>query len=447
MRFFRTFATALSILAASTLPATAQAPATPPASLGQKPFLWGVTISGYQNDGGTPQTDWYHMEKSGRVPDAAGKSADFRGHMDEDLDRAQSLGINAFRTSFEWSRLEPEEGKFDPAEVAHMHRLLKGLRDRGMAPVMSLHHFAMPAWTMVEHGDGVGWESQKTVEAYLRYVEFVVKEFGSEVDYYITFNEPSSFLLGGYGGGMMPPHRVGPFSLYNAYQNVIEAHNGAYELVHAHDPNGMVSISEYNGVLPLGADLTYHPGRFMGLMMGKRFGWDGRQRVTHLDYVALHYYGTNRAFTDFPTKPYLWEGNPAHFATTLREYYEAFHLPILIAENGMASKNGEPRPDGWTREAFMVAHVNEVQKARAAGIPVIGYMHWTLTDNYEWGTFDPRFGLWSVDVRSGDLTRRETPAAGVYREIIRDNGVTPELAKRFPPPGAGEPPAVRTGKR
>ena len=83
----------------------------------------------------------------------------------------------------------------------------------------------------------------------------------------------------------------------------------------------------------------------------------------------------------------------------------------------------------------MIAHVREVQRARAEGVPVIGYMYWTLTDNYEWGSFDPRFGLWRVEASSGDLTRHETPAVGVYREIIRHNGVTPELAKRYPPPG------------
>jgi beta-glucosidase len=444
MRLFRSLLAAALTLATA-MPAVAQV-GVPPSALGQTPFLWGVTISGYQNDGATPSMDWYDMERSGKVPEAAGKSADFRGHMDADLDRAKSLGINAFRTSFEWARLEPVEGQYDQAEIAHMHRLLKGIHDRGMTPVMSLHHFATPRWTMIDHGDGVGWESQKTVEAYWRYVEFVVKEFGSQVKFYITFNEPSSFLLGGYGGGMMPPHRMGPMTLYNAYQNVVEAHIGAYERVHALDSEAMVSISEYNGVLPLGVDFTYHPGRVMGMLMDKRPGWDGRSRVKHLDYIALHYYGTNRAFTDFPTKPYQWEGNPGHFGATLREYYDTFHLPILVAENGFASKNGEPRPDGWTRESFMVAHVNEVQKARKSGIPVIGYMYWTLTDNYEWGTFDSRFGLWTVDIRRGDLTRHETPAADVYRHIIREGGVTPELARRYPPPGTVVPP-VHTGKR
>jgi beta-glucosidase len=442
MRLLRTIASAALLLATAS-PVRAEA-TLPPAPLGQQPFLWGVTISGFQNDGATPSMDWYDMD--GHVPDRCGKSADFRGHMDEDLDRAQSLGLNAFRMSFEWARLEPEEGHWDPAEVAYCHRLLDGIKKRGMTPVLTLHHFAMPRWTMQDHGDGkIGWESERTVQAYARYVEFVAKEFGADVDYYVTFNEPSSFLLGGYGGGMLPPHRMGPMALYQAYQGVINAHIAGYQRLHAVDPRAMVSISEYNGVLPMGADVTYHPGRLLGFLLEKVPGWDGQERVKYLDYIALHYYGTNRAFTDFPTKPYLWEGNPTHFAATLRAYYDTFHLPILVAENGFASKNGEPRADGWTRESFMVAHVQEIQKARAQGIPVMGYMYWTLTDNYEWGTYESRFGLWSVDIRAGDLTRHETPAVGVYREIIQHDGVTPELAARYPRPQQGPIHQAHTG--
>jgi beta-glucosidase len=226
-------------------------------------------------------------------------------------------------------------------------------------------------------------------------------------------------------------------SLMDASRGVLDAHIAAYDRLHRFDPDAMVSISEYNAVLAVGADFTYHPGRVLGFMLDKAKSWDGTQRVKYMDYVALHYYGTNHAFTDFPTKPYLWEGNPEHFAATLRAYYDTFKLPILVAENGFASKNNEPRPDGWTRESFMVAHVAEVQKARARGIPILGYMYWTLTDNYEWGTYDSRFGLWAVDIRKGDLTRRETPAVAVYRDIIRHGGVTPELARRYPRPQPG----------
>ncbi|MFN3429444.1 MAG: family 1 glycosylhydrolase [Candidatus Sericytochromatia bacterium] len=455
MKLLRSLTLAVSLLAAA--PAIAQSDDRPPAPVGRANFLWGVSRSGFQNDGVAPSMDWALLEAGGKVK-PSGKSVDFRGHMDADLDRAKSLGINAFRTSFEWARLEPEAGRYDAAEVAYCHRLLKGIKSRGMAPIIVLHHFVTPAWAYKDAGDGLlGWESERTVQAYLRYVDFVVKEFGHEIDVYITFNEPSTVLLGGYMVGHIQPHRVGPVPMMRGIQNMLNAHIGAYERIHAADPGAMVSLTEYNSFFqPTGQDfaagLPYMPGQLLGLLLDKVKGWDGQPRVKHLDFLALHYYGSQDigSATSFPVEPYRWGSKPQHFRDILRAYYETFRLPILVAENGFSTKNGEPRADGWSREAYMVAHIRELQEARHEGLPIMGYLYWTLTDNYEWGSFDPRFGLWSVEAAKGDMTRRETPAVGVYRDIIRHNGVTPELARRFPPPESAAahapvPRAVRPG--
>jgi beta-glucosidase len=397
--------------------------------------LWGVTLAGYQNDGGAPADDWLEYEAQGGVPERSVRSADFRGHMDEDLDHARSLGLNAFRTSIEWARLEPEEGRFDAAEIAYVHRLLQGIRRRGMTSVIALHHFATPRWVYQPDADGhVGWESPRMTAAYLRYVDFVVREFGHEIGLYLTFNEPSSVLLGGYLTGFIPPHRSGLAAFARATANMVEAHKGAYERIHAAVPDAKVSVPDYNCLLPVGTGVDWTPGRwFVGLLPGHR-GWDGQARPRYLDYVAVHYYGTNYAFTAYPIEPERWAGNPAHFTHILDAYWHDFHLPILVAENGFATHEGQPRADGWTRESYLVAHAKALAFARQRGIPVMGYMHWTLTDNWEWGTYASRFGLWSVDIRHGDYTRHETPAVAVYREIVRHDGPTPDLVKRFPPP-------------
>ncbi len=197
----------------------------------------------------------------------------------------------------------------------------------------------------------------------------------------------------------------------------------------------MVSIPDYNCELPVGpARFNFLPGKWFVSTLGEIKGWDGNGRPKFLDFTAIHYYGTNHAFTAYPVQPEHWEGNPTHFGQVLRTYYEAQHLPILIAENGFATHDNQARDDGWTRESYLVAHIQAIQKAQAEGIPVMGYMYWTLTDNYEWGSFSPRFGLWRVEARSGDYTRFETPGAGVYREIIRQGGVTPALLAKYPPP-------------
>jgi beta-glucosidase len=441
LRTLLSAALAAALVAIPAAVAVASGGEVPPDALGQQTFLWGVTLSGYQNDGAHPAMDWADLEREGTLPEPSGKSADFRGHMDADLDRAQAMGLNAFRTSIEWARIEPEEGKFDKQEVAYVHRMLQGIRRRGMKPMIALHHFATPRWAVRDDGDGlVGWENPRVVARFGRYVDFVAKEFASEIDWYITFNEPSILIAGGYLLGWTKPHHVGPMATYRATANVLAAHVDAYQRVHKLDPVAQVSIAEYNCLFPVGeaSGFLYMPSQLLGFVLDKERRWDGNSRVRHLDYLALHYYGAvdAGAASVFPVQPWRWGVRPDHMSQILRAYYEAFHLPIVIAENGFATKNGEARADGWTREAYLVAHIKEIQKLKREGVPVIGYMYWTLTDNYEWGSYDPRFGLYRVDVRAGDLTRQETPAVGVYREIIRHGGVSAELSARFPPPTA-----------
>ncbi|HEY9720418.1 MAG TPA: family 1 glycosylhydrolase [Oscillatoriaceae cyanobacterium] len=427
------------LLLAATLGLAAPAgadPGLPPSPLGSTPFMWGVTLSGLQNDGISPSSDWNAMLRGHYVPDTITKGPDFRGHLDADLDRARSLGLNAFRTSIEWDRLEPRPGYYDPHEIAYVHRLLEGIRDRGMTPVITLFHFTAPEWTLVPDRDGlIGWESPRTVAAFDRFTRFVVREFGAEIPYYITFNEPSTSLLGGYAAGMIPPRLKGPDHLARALANIVQAHKDAYGIIHALQPAAKVSMSEYNCVLPVGG-LSYRPGEALFYLFGQKQGWDGQPRAKYLDYVALHYYGTNDAFTEFPIEPYKWAANPADFKRTLESYYRLFHLPIMVAENGCATDNGAPRPDGWSRRAYMVQHIRALEAVKAEGVPILGYFYWTLTDNYEWGSYNPRFGLWRVDIRSGDLTRHETPLVAVYRDIIRHNGVTPDLLAKYPNPDA-----------
>jgi beta-glucosidase len=418
---------------------TVPAAGVPPAPVGQSTFFWGVSLSGYQNDGASPAMDWHAMEQSGKVPNRSGLGPDFRGHMDQDLDLAQSLGLNAFRTSLEWARLEPEPGRFDPEEVAYVHRLLQGIRKRGMEPIITLHHFATPSWVFHNKGNGsVGWESPETVQAYWRYVEFVVKEFGSQIDYYITFNEPSTLALGAYFMGWTTPFRTGPVAGINAFSQIWDAHAGAYARIHQRDPSARVSIAEYNCRFPLMGDLYFHfmPGHAAGYLMQQARGWDGRNRSANLDYIVIHYYGivSAEAATKFPAEPYRWLVSPADLGKIVKAYHEMYHLPILIGENGLATRDGATRADGWTRESYLVAHVKEIERLRGEGIPIFGYLHWTLTDNYEWGSYSPRFGLWQVDISKGNLRRQETPAVNVYREIIRQRGVTDDLLRRYPPP-------------
>ncbi|MBU1105723.1 MAG: glycoside hydrolase family 1 protein [Candidatus Riflebacteria bacterium] len=411
-------------------------------------FLWGVSTSGYQWEGSCNTGCWPPFEAKGKTADICKNAADGFHRYDEDVSLAAGMGCNAFRTSIEWARIEPQPGVIDPEGVAFYHNLFASMKKHGITPVVTLVHFSWPAWIETKCG---GWQNTKSREAFGRYVEFVAKEYGSEVDWWMTFNEPLIIIASGYVLGGFPPGQKNPFTAARVTANWIACHKLAYKILHQFDKVAYVSFNNYAGTYSaLGADLIFFdmkPGK-TGAVANLTAGQHGVPEVPGttyfenknecLDYIALDYY----CRWDFPGgfKPAAsWEIYPQGFAECLKNYWKVFKLPVLVAENGMATENGKPRPDGWTREAFLVQHVKEMQKAIDEGVPVIGYLHWSITDNYELGTFDQRFGLYSAECKNGDYTRVPTPAVDVYKKIIAANGVTPELLLAYPAPVKGSP--------
>jgi beta-glucosidase len=200
------------------------------------------------------------------------------------------------------------------------------------------------------------------------------------------------------------------------HRNLIEAHRKAYDLIHRLVPRARVSS---NYVWPGRGPLTsIETDDFMKQVRGK------------LDYVGLDYYYP--AYDQLPALVDLAGGTPWEIPldqfgiyTALRTMHALYpKLPVLITENGMPTEDGKPRADGVTREQALRDTLYWVQRARADGVPVVGYLYWSLTDNYEWGSYTPRFGLYRVDVTADrKLRRRPTAAVPVYRRLIAKRGV------------------------
>jgi beta-glucosidase len=383
------------------------------------PMLWGVAISSHQNDGGAPASDWTVAERAGRLPVASGVGSDFRRFWRDDLDRVRDeLGGNAFRFSVEWARVEPAPGRYDLDELAFLHALLEGARDRGLAVVLTLHHFTSPQWL---HGGGLsGWESPSTAELFARYARFIAREFGGGVRYWLTFNEPSNLLVGGHLAGRMPPFRRGPLAAAAAARVMVQAHEAAYEAIHEEQPGAQVSVSEFTGILGVGPGITWAPGRLMDPLRTRTGSDDEALRFKHLDFLSLHYYGDipPLELVHFPLRFHRFTARPSGFGRVLRDAWRRYKLPILIGENGMATRNHEPRPDGMTSDRYLESHIAEVRQVMAEGVPILGYCWWTLTDNYEWGSFDNRFGLYRVECQAGDFTRHATPGVAAFRRAV-----------------------------
>ena len=197
---------------------------------------------------------------------------------------------------------------------------------------------------------------------------------------------------------------------------MVTAHRRAYGLIHRIDPSSRVTSNyAWSGVGPL-TDSNADP--FLDAVADK------------LDYIGLDYYYP--AYDQISTLIELanntsWEAqlDPFGMYTALRSMHRSYPgLPIVITENGMPTEDAMPREDGWTREDDLRDTLYWVQRARDDGVPVEGYYYWSLTDNYEWGSYVPRFGLYSVDaVGDPGLKRVPTAAVDVYRRAIRRGGV------------------------
>src|SRR5262249_2138137 len=434
-------------------------------------FLLGVATSGYQSEGGETNTNWNVWEaEHATTVEPIGRAVDFWNRYPEDMRHAARMGLNAFRLGIEWARIEPEPGRMDRSALAHYRKMLRTLHRRGLEPILTLNHTTWPQWLedpARAAGAPAAGESPRPADALVRYVRPVGRAVRRDVRWYLTFNEPNSFLPSSYIFGDNPPGLTGADggrSFYRALCTVLAAHAAAYDAIHALDHDAMVSsnvsLTAFHGALAALQDADVLPDSasntsLFDLLSGRPRPFQIGETCDQLyagmpspaapiaagpkqDYLSFDYYYSFGTAADLNINGAAWVQPiyPPGLLDALRRYHARYPgLPILIPENGIGTENGMPRADGWTREAVLVQHLAQVQLALAEGIPVIGYLHWSLTDNYEWGSYAPRFGLYRVDVQNDpNLVRHRTPAVAVYREIARHHGVTPKLVARYPGP-------------
>lgn len=417
-----------------------------------KGFMWGVATAGYQCEGGNPDNNWKAWEQNGKLDQPRKNAVDFWNRYAEDMDLSKGMGLNAFRFSLEWSRIEPRPGQYDQAAIDHYRKMIDAAHSRGMQPIVTLQHFAYPAW--LDAGEApYGFERPDTPRHFAHYVRHVAQQFKGKVKYWITINEPNVLAMGGYAVGFLPPGRMGWGPYTRSVAGIVNAHRAAYKELHDVDPQNQVS----SNVFYLYADkpTNFDPGKIWGIgenallpqvtKVPDRFAGPYIEDLgaQYLDYVAIDYYwGMAPSATFNIRKPYAWPVSPRGLFDACRDLWATYRKPILIAENGLATKNLAPRSDGWTRESFIVNHLYYLRQAIQKGVPVLGYIHWSLTDNYEWGDWTPRFGLYSVDgLNDPQLKRVPTPAVAVYREIATRNSLPSRLVWKYM--GIGEESAAQ----
>ncbi len=421
-------------------------------------FRWGTATSAHQVEGNNTNNDWWAWEQEeGHIEEGhrSGLACNWWEKAEEDFDRAAELEQNGHRLSVEWSRIEPREGYFDTAALDRYREMLRALRERGIEPMVTLHHFTLPLW-LAEVG---GWEHPRSIPLFDRYVAHVVEALAEFCDLWCTINEPNVAVTLGHLLGLFPPGQQGFAAAMRAGRNMMRAHGAAYRRIHRLQPQARVGLAHNIRILDpanprspldrMAAGLQDRSFNETFLHAAARGWWKlplglgpaWRLRRT-LDWVGLNYYSRDVVAFDIhqPQEMFgrrfhheeaeLLDGGygefyPQGMGRTLRRVAR-LNLPIYITENGIPDADDDQRP------RYLLTHLHQVWQVIQNNYPVMGYYHWSLVDNFEWAEgWTLRFGLIEVDPETQERTLR--PSALLYRDIIRANGITPEIIDRYAP--------------
>jgi len=257
--------------------------------------------------------------------------------------------------------------------------------------------------------DQGGWSNPQTVTDFVAFSRLIAIRYHADVRYWLTFNEAAFNVT-----SEAARRKTGLRGALVVSDHIVSAHNQVYDLIHALRPDAVVA----SNIVWMGD--TFFSRRLQSLT--DRLFLD--HIVARTDVIAFDYYGSDFIQIARAVNPWKWYPDPPGLYRALRILSRRYpSKPLLISETGMATQNGQPR-EGLPREDVLRDTVYWTQRARADGVNVIGYMVWSLTDNFEWGSYSPRFGLYTVDaLHDPELKRVPTAAVDAYRRIIAEGGV------------------------
>ncbi|MGS0972433.1 MAG: glycoside hydrolase family 1 protein [Candidatus Izemoplasmataceae bacterium] len=398
-------------------------------------FLLGASTAAHQVEGNNKNSDFWALEqqKYSTFKEPSLLTCDHYNRYEEDLNLMKEANLNAYRFSIEWARIEPTEGFFDDQEMAHYIDVIKACHDRGIEPIVTLHHFTSPKW-LIEKG---GWENPEVIQYFKRYTAFVVNEIQSLVQYICTINEanmglqitkimnnrktklsnaqvgltlPKEFLL-----GMEEAKEIFGVSSINHFLSP-RTKTGDQIICDTHVEARKI-IKQINPAIKVGITLSLHDFQAQpGCEEFTQLEWD--EEFTHYlpyikddDFFGLQNYSRkiigengkvitpeNGTFTDMG-----YENYPQALANVIRKVAEDIDMPILVTENGISTTKDSDRV------TFIEKALDGVHSCLKDGINVIGYTHWSLLDNFEWMLgYAQQFGL--IEVNHQTLKRTLKPS-------------------------------------
>lgn len=399
-------------------------------------FFWGAATSSYQVEGNNVNSDWWRWEKEKGI-ERSGAACLHYEYYKKDFDLAAGLNHNCHRLSIEWSRIEPERGKFIEKEIEHYRQVILALKERGLTPIVTLHHFSNPVW----FADLGGWQNRDSVKYFLNFIEKIVPVLCDQVKFWVTINEPLVYVYHSYILGVWPPQEESFLKAKRVEDHLITAHIKAYNLIHKlYRDRGaslpQVSIAKnMQAFYPCGFSFR---NKLSAYLRNKLYNFAFLNKLIRhksLDYIGINYY--TRSLVDVrgcKMKNLLldtcvnnhsrlkknslgWDIYPQGLLDLLIRL-KRYKLPIFILENGICTEEDKER---W---AFIHSHLEKVSLAMMQGVEVLGYIYWSLIDNFEWDKgFTPRFGLIEVDYRT--LQRNIRESARKYAVVCKTGILEP----------------------
>ena len=404
-------------------------------------FLWGAAHAGHQVEGNNDNSDtWFAENVTPTVfKEPSGRAVNNYELWAEDIDLAKGLGLNAYRFSVEWARVEPVEGKFSDEELDHYEAIVDRCVELGLAPVVTLNHFTAPHWFAMRSG----WLDPEAPALFARYCDKVVERFGDRIAYAVTLNEPNlahlltwfplpdfikeldrATLAAASEAAGVPAYRLANVALpeeMDALEDGMAAgHVAARAAIKARRlelPVGF-SLAIMDDVV-VGDDPSVRDRKraevyqrwlelargddFLGVQNYEQVPFDGNGVVPPSEDATKNLMGT--------------EVEPLSLAGAVRYGHEVAGVPVLVTEHGMGT------PDDSLRAAFIEPSLAGLLDVIDEGVPVLGYCHWSLLDNFEWiFGYDFQYGLHEVDRTT--FVRTAKPSAGVYAAIVRAGAVS-----------------------
>lgn len=434
-------------------------------------FLWGAAsaapqVEGAYNEDGKGLSVWDALS-DGHVAhgDSCRVSCDHYHRYKEDVALMKKLGLQAYRFSVSWPRIIPEEGRVNEKGLQFYRDLVQELLDAGIVPLCTLYHWDLPMW-MHEKG---GWFADDISDHFEFYTKVVVDALSDKVSHWMTFNEGTSFLGEGYLHGTHPPYETVPADSEEEYdrisrlsKNLLLCHGRAASVIRSHavlppsvgiatDGTLFMPDSESKEDIDAARKKTFGSGvshyylnwwldPIMNGTAHPRLSElisDAEMQIIHqpLDFIGFNCYlsanyndgpdGRMAAYwPGIPRTNMGWPVTPDALYWGARFITERYNTPVMITENGMANVDFV-MDDGCVHDPqriqFMKWYLRGLRRACEEGYPIIGYMAWSVLDNFEWAFgYEKRFGLVYVDYR----TQKRIPkdSAYWYADVIRQNG-------------------------